>query len=292
MSNIKNAFIFWIGDDNKIKDLKESIAKKGYTPIVGPSKDEHNYLYSNYEFYRKSYDLKIWAYCADVWRVYILSKNHGLYIDASVKIGDNFWEFYQKISSKDYYLVRERKSILSNAVLGSFGDGNFYSEVLNVYKRFDKYDPRVYMIGPFIISSVAKKYFQYSDSWEEFNSSNILIDIFPSIRDKTTIFKFGFRSWSIKNKSSLKSDEFIDTFIGTEKLWYERKIPYADKYKYIHAQEDLYSPCIWHIRFLVEANELSVKEAKELISQIKYKIFLKERFIWTRLYMLFKRKKK
>lgn len=289
MNYNNNVFLFWIGDIKLISNTVNTLKEKKFNVVIGPTKEEHDYLYKNYTHYQKSYDNKIWALCSDVWRFYVLSKYKGLYIDTTVKIGCDFEEFYEIASQKNYYFVKERKSVIASAVMGSFGDGKLFKKALEIVKNFNSFDPQYYFVSPFVITKVVKEKCNYPDNWNIFANDEIFIDILTSIRNSKYIIKYGSGSWMIGREKNIENFEKNDMWLSVEKDWNRKHFYTGSKQRYYNSLEDIYSPDIIQIRKNYEAGLLTKKDAKELIGQIKYSLNFGELFLWSVLYKMFKR---
>lgn len=285
-----NIFIFWIGDNSKIKNLVDDLKSKDFNVIVGPSSEEHEYLYKKYAYYKRSYDLKIWSFCSDIWRFYILSSNNGLYIDTTVGIGENFINFFNRASEKDYYFVKERKSVIASAIIGSFGDGNIFKEALEIMENFNQYDPKYYFVAPFVLTKLLKEKFSYPDNWDKFANETIFIDTLPSIRNKSEIIKYGAGSWMIGKKNFDDNFDKNDMWSNVEKDWNDRNFYTGARQRYEHSMQDIYSPDLIQVRKSYEAGIITKEEAIKLVNKINYKIKISERLIWSVLYKMFARK--
>lgn len=110
----RTIYVYWYGDESKKNDLYkkyDEINKKIYPWKIelGPSDEEHDYLLKTFKYYKKSFDLSIYALCSDVYRSYKIYQNGGLYMDAGCKINiDNFKHLLSLLEKKNYMFVFER----------------------------------------------------------------------------------------------------------------------------------------------------------------------------------------
>lgn len=206
----KNIFLFWLGstENDQLSEQKKKLTDLGFNVIVGPSTDDHQYLIENSAFYRNSFNNKIWSYCSDVWRVFILSKNIGMYMDVNTQIGKKFNEFYEAAISNNTYLIRNNYAFIDGPVLASGVEENeFFKNCIDIYfNQPDRHIRTVYYAGD-IISYVARKN-GIGNSWDIINKNNIYVDKILNIRNKETIYKVSTNSW--KSGSEANHDGMQD----------------------------------------------------------------------------------
>lgn len=294
---MKKVFVFWIGDRAKIATTVEKIASQGFEVHVGPTSSEHEYLYKNFPFYRISFDQKIWSYCSDVWRLYMLSKYVGMYTDTSVHIGENFSNFYDDMIKKDTVIFRERKSLLASCVMFSgIKNNNFYNEILNIYKSELSSDvsAHVYELITWIISAFIFKEVGDFSGFDEvvMDFKNIKLHIAPitKILNENTLKKIGSFSW----KSGLSDEEkrmmADDYWNKIKNNWYQRKDEEIDTRTIELLQQYGYlSPQPKRIRDLYDSSKTSdeLKKYKNLYKAVPYHKKMGELLLWSKLYRFF-----
>lgn len=174
-------YTFWLGDEeekNKINDKINSlnIYLNPHKIILGPSIQEHNFLYKNYEFYKNSYDNKIYSFCSDVWRFWIIEKNGGLYIDSGFEINAyKMKELIKLLINKEYAFVWENPF--------TFLSGFFFIKNKNdiICKKFLKTisnigNKKIYKINtaPYILSKILFNIYKWNIWFNDVPMDNLL----------------------------------------------------------------------------------------------------------------------
>lgn len=298
----RKVFVFWIGEKNEIKELLSKLRSLDFEVHLGPSKEEHDFLYEEYKYYKMSYDQKIWAFCSDVWRLYVLSKQKGMYIDSSVIIGKDLSTFYDFFINNETTLFKESAGLIANAVMLSGVENNvFFADILSKYKinHPENLDVRLLPIGPMVVTSHAMRHFGFKPSFTDQslkNEKGHCINIFSllQIRNKNSIFKAGFGSWwqsaeKISNKKLAKNH-----WQNLESKWRRQvgKNDHQRLLKVLSKREDL---PVWvrEIRRMYDSSksEAELKELKLMYKRIDYKIKFSELLIWSKMYRTFSLKK-
>lgn len=291
----KKVFIFWVGDICKIQNLVNKIKSMGFEVEVGPTTFDNNYLMTKYPHYKKSYDDKVWAFCSDVWRLFKLSTNKGVYIDTSVEVGEGFVDFYETHIQNDVTLFKEAPNLVATCVMFSGKkDNSFFGSILKVYEEKVNYDINLYPISPSVMTAFIKincgKVFGKEKQSFIYKNTNISINTLLEIRDKKTIFKTGSGSWGINERFNGFKHVSSDLWAGAESNWNANLISKsAERVNEIIAENGYMSILPWKIKDMYESNISSEKrkEIEEAYSQIKYKIKLSERLIWSKFFVFF-----
>ena len=129
--------MFFIGDEEEKNKKIEELKK--YDFEIGPSKQEHNFLIKNCDFYKKNFYEKKYAFCSDVWRVYKLSKvDEAIYIDFYTTICKNFSEYLNNINDNKTHIYYEVKnSVIWNGIIKS-SNKLFFKKLFNFYTSIKK----------------------------------------------------------------------------------------------------------------------------------------------------------
>lgn len=193
---MKKVFIYNIGQNETVKPIKAIIEKQGFEVIVGPSQQDQDFLMT-IPYYKESFDQKIYSFCSDVYRSYVLSNNKGLYIDTSVIVGPEFYKFYEEVEKYKAWLPRTSDAAINNCI--AFGNhSSFMKEALDFY--IDKYTPnsgvRQFPILPRIVTLLAmQKGFIQKNDWTHKGNEEVYLGELLKIRDANTIKKLGGGSW-------------------------------------------------------------------------------------------------
>ncbi|MGL4950227.1 MAG: hypothetical protein ACRC4M_00070 [Mycoplasma sp.] len=231
-----NLFIFWLGDDdikkNIINNLNPLLKKYGEITLhVGPSKEEHKFLYDNYKFYKESYDKKIYAFCSDVWRLYKLTENdYSFYIDATANINvEKFGSFLNLAKQFEMITLYESKIFFENGIIFSKYKSN--PILIRCLQKYKKANINSIVSGPYLLSKEIYKQFGYNLGYtgndkiftlhpEEFITSN-----------KNAFFNYqGLSSWNETSdqteaqKRYLKKMENFNNFENLKILAFKRRV--------------------------------------------------------------------
>lgn len=279
----ENLFVFWLGD-KKGFDIKR-YESKHFNVIVGPSQSEHDYLYEKYSYYRDGFNNKKFSFCSDIWRLYILEKNRGLYVDASVLIGKKVEDFLNEITKYDVVAFRGNFKMIESGVLWSGKSNNkFYGEILKMY---EKNIPIYSFIMPVFLS---KSFYEngFTPGWERQINGSMKLDTLFEIRNKNSIWKTCVGSWSnkgVKGNYFEQADNF-DCWAHKENI-YRSKI--KDWYWNVKVERALSGGIIdvWMIRKFYDGNVMNRKFLSKEYKKLNYKIKFNERLIWSKLYVFF-----
>ncbi|MGL4951865.1 MAG: hypothetical protein ACRC4L_02660 [Mycoplasma sp.] len=162
-----NLFIFWLGDEKIKKTIINNLQRllnkyKEINLVVGPSDEDHQYLYDNYKFYRQSYDKKTFAFCSDVWRLYMLSKNdNSFYIDATANINvEKFAQFIELTKKFDLILLYESKIFFENGIIyNKYKEDKIINKCLSIYKKSSF---KSIVSGPYLITKYIYKQYGFN----------------------------------------------------------------------------------------------------------------------------------
>lgn len=296
--NVKQVFLFWIGDESKILSIKEKLEKQGFNIQIGPKATDHEYLYSNYPYYRKAFDQKIWALCSDVWRAYKLSKEKGVYIDTSVEIGNDFPKFYEYHIQNDVSLFRENKKLISNSIMFSGIENNyFFTSLLKLYGLeipFDV-DVRFLPFGPSILSAfIIKECGKINGLQNEVLSlgkTKVRLSTLLEIRNASTIVKKGSGSWFSNGTEVDRKNAANQYWENLEKNWKKRshKLNKKDRATLLFAKRSNFPILVWPIRNGYDNAMTRTERARfvALYKKIDYRKKITELLFWSRLNFIF-----
>lgn len=155
----KKIYVFWYGDSNKKEELTRYYDEINriihpWKIELGPSEEEHQYLLRNYKYYSLCFYKKIYAFCSDVWRIYKIHKEGGLYLDSGCKFNEKkILLFLKQIEKFRYLFVLERPYYLWNGMFW-FKEKNDKSleRILNKYKQIRKINFNHTITGPIYFS--------------------------------------------------------------------------------------------------------------------------------------------
>lgn len=282
---MKKVFMFWIGDHQKINEMVKKIEGQGIEVVVGPSKEDDKYLSENFSYYKLSKDKKIWSFCSDVWRFYVLSKYEGLYIDANEIVGDDFSKMYDEISRYDAAFIKGTSHTLSSSFMYSSGKRkDIFQVALDQYKKFNNKFVRSFPIGPNVITYATREIYHPGFELEVVN--NIAFYPYTFMRNEKTYKKVGSASWSKGFNAAVYSQNVEDNFrihkkVDTKptKMFYEAK--------------EFPTISVWGLRDEYDStvSKSDLKELKRIYKRLKIKIYLPQRLIWSQLYRLFTNKR-
>lgn len=282
---MKNIYLFWIGDSKKIENMINTIKSQGFNVVVGPSAEDDKYLSENFSYYKKSKEAKIWSFCSDVWRFYMLSKNEGLYIDANEAVGNEFYKLYEEIEKFDVAVVRGSSHTIGSSFLYSSGKKKeVFEEALNLYKKFDNEYVRTFPVGPHVITYVLRNTFTPGFDFEV--KDNIAFFSFLFIRDENKYKKVGSASWAGGFNASAYSQRVENNFKTHRKE--DSKIT-----RYYFDAKEFPKVNVFGLRdeFDKTNSKKVIKDLKTIYKNSKVKKYLGQRLIWSRLYRLFARRK-
>ena len=228
---MKKIFIFNIGMDDTAFQHKTFLEDLGYKVEIGPSQEENNYLKNNCQYYKEAMKQKIFSFASDVYRVYKLSTDKGLYIDITVELGKDFNKFYSYVSKYNFWAPKLEDIVVNSPIL--YGNKSIIAkELFNFYLNYDnkKYKnirnypilPRT-MTGYFILKNLVVKN-EWKDTSEIYKEENFCLGSLPRIMNKNTILKKGSGSW-IDNKLP----QWLKTILSKRgwkrflKIWHKQK---------------------------------------------------------------------
>lgn len=281
-------FIFWLGDKTKID--KTRYDNDNFKVIIGPSDSEHKFLMENYPYYRVGFENRKFSFCSDVWRLFVLSKERGLYIDASVLTGKKIQNFIEEIRDFDVAAFRGNYKYIESGVLWSGKKNNdFFAQVLKEY--YTKEMSIASIVMPAILSSYIFN-LGFDFGWEKQIKDRILILPLTKIRDKETVWKTGVGSWSTrdKNKDYFKAAQEIDGWKSWEDQFLSRKKSkrwnglvekwMAGERIDIHLLREFYESGL---------EKVSRVQLEQDYKKMKIKPKLFEKLIWSKIFLFFKR---
>ena len=215
-SYMKNKiFAFWIGDEKTKKTFKNKF-NNNFNIEIGPSEKEHEYLMGASPYYKKSFEIKKYSFCSDVWRVWKLGNNGGLYLDISVVIGEQFNSWFKEISKYDISLFKGNNAYLENSVMYAKNGGKkFFKDIFKIYSREDM-NPLWSEIMPFVLTIKMREKIKFPNDFDSFEKDKIKLWTLLKIRDSNKIKKFPGGSWTNKGKVSYDSFEERDGWRGWE----------------------------------------------------------------------------
>lgn len=284
MNNSKKIklFVFWLGDKSHFSSSKYD--EKIFDVIVGPSQEDHEILMKKYPYYKHGFENKRYSFCSDVWRLYVLSANVGLYIDASVILGPEVASFIKDIKDKDVVAFRGNFKYVESGVLWSGVKNNqFYNDVLKRYES--DLNISSFVMPVFLSVAFWKQGFAYGWNAEEKNQKLLLP--LTKIRDRKTIWKTSIGSWG-KSKQNFNYSKTVET---TD--WWK---PWEEKFSNQIIDED------WSVRVeralagaTIDITMIRMfydlgfprKQLNNDYKKIDYKIKIRERLIWSKLFVFF-----
>lgn len=195
-----NLYLYWYGDENIKKEIQKKfneISKKieNINVVFGPTNDEHIFLINEFPFYRNAINNKRYSFAADLYRIWKLSNEECIYMDATVEININkFIELLNKICNYETMLIKENGHLIWNGIM--------YSKNATLYKRILKFYINHYKIASSLTGPLIYSIFSYKEYGCRLNNNNVLYldsrDIDPY--STTSIFNYnGLGSWG-KNK--------------------------------------------------------------------------------------------
>lgn len=228
--NKTNVYMFWYGSEypKRVKDNIDVLNKiKSVNLVMGPTKEDHEYLMKEFKYYRRAVENKKFAFCKDLWSIWVQQKyGPGLAIDAGGKISNSrkFEVFIERIETIDNYFVKETEITISNCFF-FISNKDVITGVLNFYKK-NWWTRR---IGPNILTRQIRKFIHKSSNWKkEFVDNSIFAQIMEINNGETGYIKGGYGSWHKKSqdyfKKSLASDGFeISGFVLINTEWFKKE---------------------------------------------------------------------
>lgn len=291
----KKIFIFWVGEKEKLEHLFRKEISEKVEFIVGPTESDHQYLMSVSPYYKKSFEIKKFSFCSDVWRVWKLSKEKGIYIDVSVIIGENFLDFVSSLEKYDVALFRGNTHVIETAVMWSGKENNnFYKGMFDIWCD-NRALPWNMHFAPSILSVyLYKNYFEFSFDFSENTNNTIAILSLMKIRDKKTIMKMGGDSWSSKKKNYDYTEQMMsDPWESWEKM-YANKIEAKKRTDEFYRVKEFgfYEPDLVMVRGLYDTVEKKyLREIAKAAKAIHTKSSVFKSLIWSKIYRILSIKK-
>lgn len=285
---MKNVFIYWVGDESKIAPMTDKLRSQGFNVVLGPSREENEYLMENFLYYKYSYEDRIWSFCSDVWRIYVLTKNTGIYIDATAMVGDNFAELYDEVMKHKTFFIRENLALIGSCLIGnSIPNNKIMIDMLEIMKDFKYRYTITHHILPFIITKYLIENYKATLSWDKFICDDVAIYELLFVRNENTYKKLGSASWSgVKH-------EAVDTWAPGEQNWHNRVVA-----KRIHNTIKDYlkmgysEPWIWGVRrqYDKSTSKAERKELTRIYKNSTCRVRFDQRLIWSKLHSIFRNK--
>lgn len=284
-----NLYVFWIGDKKKIKF--EKINSRNFNLVLGPTEAEHEFLSDNYPYYKKSFENKKWSFCSDIWRLYVLSKNPGLYIDASVQIGENIDILINKLKGFNVGVFRGNFKYFESGVLWSgVRDNDFFSNILKKY-YYKREMPISSFIMPVFLSAELLK-LGIEPGWLEIKKDEFIILPLNEIRNKKTLWKTSVGSWGKNRKVDYFKAVEQDNWSGWQKLFENKEEAVGWSTRVERAIEGHFVDVTLLKEFYEDVNFAATNELRKNYREISYKKKFNELLIWSKLYRFFAKMKK
>ena len=286
-------YIYWMGGKKPPIDIDyENRRFKNLNFILGPSEAEHEFLMESVWYYRKSFEEGTFAFCSDVWRVYVLSKANGVYIDASTTIGRGFEEWIKKLYSYKYVFIKEAADYLTNAFfLGN--DHVFFEEMFKMYAslEYGSVSTKALFEGPTLLTLKFNEYFQLEikDFKEQKNGKDILLLNYLDFLNENVVYNYGGGSWA--NGGRETANGFRK---NNARLWTSEKK--QEKYlsgKRFETGKELMNPFdVWRLRTVYDnsSDKRELQIIDSLYRKIEHVTFF-EKMFWSKLYRAFRFKK-
>ncbi|BDU67793.1 MAG: hypothetical protein TYPL_4460 [Candidatus Tyloplasma litorale] len=130
----KKIHIIWFGD-MPINWKYESKIWEKYNDYEIKIWDESSFDFQKNDFVKRAYKLKKWSFLTDYFRMEILYKEGGIYLDTDM---DPFEKLDEKLLENELFLGYEYKNNLSMGIIASVPNHIFLKEVLKYYDSIDK----------------------------------------------------------------------------------------------------------------------------------------------------------
>lgn len=219
-----NIYKFWFGDnqneiENKIKEFNNN--SKFINIILAPTKEEHDFLIKDNDFYKKYFEEKKYVFLSDIYRVWKAANTKNfVYLDYSIEFNEKklFNLITNSINENKNIFVFESYSIVWS---GFFVSNNLSSVFEKCYK--ESKDKQI-LSGPILITKYLKKekliknYKKYSNLLTCFDISFLnfkneefeIIRINPSAswrkKDVSVIWEKKYKNF---NKTKLRDAVFL-----------------------------------------------------------------------------------
>ncbi|WP_033160085.1 hypothetical protein [Mycoplasmoides alvi] len=262
-----NIYTFWFGDEIKKNELMQKfdelnqIVAPNHKFILGPSSEEHNYLLKNVEYYKKCLVEKKYVRMADVYRIWKLLKNTGMYMDALIGVNKAKIKQYLNAieSKKKSFILREDKYYVNPCVF-YIADEKSQKITEDLWNRYIKYKDIKNInnieVGPLQFTQSFKNLdlFIFNYDFCENELFQFLPLTFIDKNNLENVFYYSFQgSWK-KNKKK------------NEKTWLKA---FKNYYKHKHKSflVGLYGYLFWKNRFILKL--LSFFYSYSLFQKIK-----------------------
>lgn len=136
--------IYWLSKNNQqfpnINEMNEfNKISLNHKMILGPSKEEHDFLIKNFDFYKKSYNENKISFCSDIYRFWKASESKEpiCYADATIKFEKNkliaFLDYLEKENLN--FFILESPLILWTGFWVCFNLNKNFNNILKKYKE-------------------------------------------------------------------------------------------------------------------------------------------------------------
>ncbi|MDR3598466.1 glycosyltransferase [Clostridium sp.] len=98
--------------------------------------NEKNFNIEEFDFSKKAYNAKKWAFVADYCRIWVLYNYGGIYLDTDMEVLKSLDEFIKNES----FAGIERDQIINAAILGAKAKNEFIKKIINYYDDIDFMD--------------------------------------------------------------------------------------------------------------------------------------------------------
>lgn len=230
-------YSYWFGNTHKKEKLENKIIaiNKKIAPheiILGPTNKDHKYLLSKYQYYKNSVDQEVYAFASDVYRVYIINKYGGLWLDSNFIETINIEYFIKFINNLEKYtfaFVFENPRWCCNGFFYSKKSSvNILELILDEYHRRTSKNIREYDAGPYTLTKILLKsgILKTSLANTKKNREIFFIDIilFDFRKKYSPIYMNCQGSWHIGKPKYEKEDirklwiEIFDNFYNVSRL--------------------------------------------------------------------------
>lgn len=224
---MRRAYIFWIGEKNKITKMVNELKRQNFEVFIGPSKYDDDFLSNKYEYYKIAKEQKIFSFMSDVWRLYAPIKyGEGIYIDASGVVGKKFGEMYDEFAKYDVVFPRLKwNSVAFNIFYAKKID--ILQANLDIIENLENKNIRTNFLVPNIMDFFLQKNNYFKKQTEDYVVDNIMFTSPKFVVDSDTYMKKSLESWKL---SKSNTDYFVKCFKEWKSLKTGRR--YKDVYKY------------------------------------------------------------
>ncbi|CAM9111436.1 hypothetical protein MYMA111404_01455 [Mycoplasma marinum] len=205
--------IYWVGPYNENVDKTIIFFKrKKFKIIEGYKHESHKFLLKNNKRYKYYFENKQYAFCADIWRFYMLSKiNDAVYIDANIVVNDiNFLGDFKKT-----FLVKENKDFYISSLMFNHNNMEMFGKAFDLVCRG--------YLSPAAISKVTRKYKYFKNSW----SDSKIIESISLFELSKSVELISLASWRRKVKAENNWELKIAESKNEKYNTFSRKIIFA-----------------------------------------------------------------